>query len=131
MDGLSTEGWASAGGTTSETVGRLTEFGLLDPAGDKGHGPAAIARVRLLLGFSSIGVPLEAVAEGARSGAFDLGFIDERMPAPPALTDERHDDLVERLDLPAPTADSLREMLGTIGARARSRCAWTSSGPTA
>ena len=115
MDGLSAERLASAGGTTRETIQRLSDLGLVE-IGDDGYPRPSIARVRLLLGFQSIGVSLEAVAEGARVGAFDLRFIDELMPSPTPLLEETYDGLADRLELPVATADSLREILGTIDA---------------
>jgi adenylate cyclase len=108
---------ASAVGTTPEMIERFVETGLLSGT-DHGHAAPTIARTRLLLGFLAGGIELEALAEGSRSGTLDLNFVEELMPTSAIVTDESHESLAKRLDLPAEVVTALRSMLGTIEAAA-------------
>ncbi len=63
---------AALTGTTAERIGRLTDVGVLEPLPDGRHDLGDVHRVRLLGAFEEAGIPLEALAAGARTGRVDF-----------------------------------------------------------
>ncbi|HET7473365.1 MAG TPA: adenylate/guanylate cyclase domain-containing protein [Candidatus Limnocylindrales bacterium] len=73
-------------GVPSELVDRLTETGVLELDADGRLDPGDVHRVRLLAGFDSAGVPLEALVAADRAGRISLRYYDELHPPPAPLS---------------------------------------------
>jgi len=83
---LSRTDLAALTSTTVEYVDRLVDLGVLQPHGDGRHDPGDIHRVRLLAAFEQAGVPLEALAAGARTGRVDFTSYHRLHGAPGTLS---------------------------------------------
>ena len=107
---------ATAAGTSPETIGRLTELGLIPSPDDAGRWPASVlSRVRLALAAEASAIPLDAVGDAARAGSFPLDFVDQLMPSTTPLLEQTHGALAEELALPPGLVDTLRALLGSGG----------------
>lgn len=73
---------AALTGTTVQRIDRLAELGVLEPLADGRHEPGDVHRVRLLAAFEQAGVPLEALAAGARTGRVDFASYHQLHGAP-------------------------------------------------
>lgn len=113
MRELGPEEVAVAAGTTPETVAALVEHGVVETNGDGSFRPSDVRRARLALALQTSGVPLEALGGAIREGRVSFDFIDELAPEPIPLVPETHEQLVDRLGLPAELASSLGTILGT------------------
>ena len=69
---LTREDLAALTGTSVERIGRLMDIGVLEPLPDDRHDLGDVHRVRLLGAFEAAGIPLEALAAGARTGRVDF-----------------------------------------------------------
>ena len=83
---LTREDLAALAGTTVERIDRLADLGVLEPLADGRHDLGDVHRVRLLGAFEQAGVPLEALAAGARTGRVDFASYPRLHGDPGALS---------------------------------------------
>jgi adenylate cyclase len=73
-------------GVSRELVQRLIDAGVLELGADGRLDPGDVHRVRLLAGFESAGIPLEALIAADRAGRISLRYYDELHPPPAGLS---------------------------------------------
>jgi adenylate cyclase len=115
MGSLDVAALATATGTSTATIGRLVDAGVLRGDG-KGYTLGDVARVRLVLSLEASGVSMQAMGDAVRAGTLSLDFVDVLLPNPIPLTARTHAELFAELAVPPELAHRIRSVLGTASA---------------
>jgi adenylate cyclase len=107
---MSSEGFSEAEvaervGTTTQTIRRLTELGLLEFDGEV-YPRRAVLRARVVLDLNRMGIDADAIAHAYAAGDLSLGYVEIGGRRPPR-SDRTFAELAEEIGVPFPTLERI------------------------
>jgi class 3 adenylate cyclase len=104
---------ARRAGIDVEFLDRIEQLGLVKPSGDGSYSAGQIRRAQLVRSLDIAGIPLDGLAEGVRSGAISLNFVEtESYERFAAMSDETFAELSQRTGVPFEVLAVVREAIG-------------------
>jgi len=104
---------ARRAGLDLEFLNRIEALGLVNPADAEGYSPGQVRRAQLVRTLDQAGIPLDGLAEGVRSGAISINFVEtEAYERFSAVSNETFADVSVRTGIPFETLAVLREAIG-------------------
>jgi adenylate cyclase len=104
---------ARRAGIDVEFLDRIEQLGLVRPSDDGSYSAGQIRRAQLVCSLDLAGIPLDGLAEGVRSGAISLNFVEtESYERFAAISDETFAELAQRTGVPFEVLAVVREAIG-------------------
>lgn len=114
--GIAIDELAIRAGTSTESIRRIADLGLLGPeAGRTSFDESIVPRIRLALQLEQSGISLDDVAQAVAAGRFSLEFTDALFGRPVAMSRRSSTELKERSALSDAFFEDVRVALGSVG----------------